>query len=198
AAERGDVKAQAILNKIQELTAAAVETIFNAKKAQERSSDSMTSVDMQTYEEVIRNIPNLTEKQVKATAELLQTITENAAQRAGVTVEEYLKNRRSIYTEKHLTNARAVQLMNVEFSNHSNEQYNVLNQPNQNLKGLAKHPQIVKLGLDINNNEEAWIARYVTKTEEGKRLLGSLGRNPTAEQLRTALEEQFKIYGDKI
>src|SRR5690606_20039587 len=41
-------------------------------------------------------------------------------------------------------------------------------------------------------------ARYVTKTEEGKRLLGSLGRNPTAEQLRTALEEQFKIYGDKI
>lgn len=41
AAERGDIKAQAVLTKIQEITNPVVETIFNAKKAQERVEDNV-------------------------------------------------------------------------------------------------------------------------------------------------------------
>lgn len=61
AAERGDIKAQAVLTKIQELTAPAVETIFNAKKSQTRVSDSISSVDMQAEQIITKKMPELTE-----------------------------------------------------------------------------------------------------------------------------------------
>lgn len=61
ATERGDFKAQAILTKIKEITNPVVESIFNAKKAQERGLDSMSYVDMQAEQSITKKMPELTE-----------------------------------------------------------------------------------------------------------------------------------------
>ena len=169
------------------------------------ASDSFDT-NSQTIGNIVENAIDRvqgTEDQIDTVKEVLSDINQNMVDRLGITVEEYLENNKTTFKETQpSTPQQVLDIYNEVFMENNSvedKEMTTLNQPNQNLKKpFESDPKVKKLELDLSTDENQWTAKFLTKTESGKALLGKLGKNPTAEQVEDAMEEQFEMLGEEI
>ena len=150
--------------------------------------------------EVLAELENVSKEQIPLIVELYNVIGGNIAKRLGISFDEYKKSfkvvRHDDLTERNLLNIFRDNYPYAIANFGESDEVKILYQPNNEYQTLIqKNPKIKALkGIDENNINHVWAAKWLASTEGGKELLGKVS---SIEEVENYLRERVDLYLDE-
>lgn len=172
---------------------ARLKKIYPKFRGGENSPQSYSSTEKNMAETYLNFLPT---EMVSSVVETVSNISQNIADRLGISKQEYERRVNQVYVDREITEAELMVQSKLHSVINGMGEFTteILHQPNDQQKNLrTKNPRIKKFNLP-DTPEGNWLARYLMAGKDNKDLLNL----DTVEEVMQALEERFNKYEHTI